>query len=102
LLVAMDDCNESVRFASVTAIRDALGGSCQICMRGECYSQKISEKLLDIAYGLDNCGSHLEHSARVRRIARLALCACGPSRPTSITAIDEQWDSPALAETDDL
>jgi len=77
LLAAMDDCNESVRFASVSAIRKAAGGPCRTCCNGSCCSEKISEKLRKIAYGMDNCGGHLEQSARIRRMARIALCACG-------------------------
>ncbi len=93
LLAAMDDCNESVRFASVSAIRKAAGGPCRTCCNGSCCSEKIVEKLRKIAYDSDNCGGHLEQSARVRRMARLALCACGTPCPSPESSEPEEGPS---------
>jgi hypothetical protein len=93
LLAAMDDCNESVRFASVSAIRKAAGGPCRTCCNGSCCSEKIVEKLRKIAYDSDNCGGHLEQSARVRRMARLALCACGSPCPSPESSEPEEGPS---------
>jgi hypothetical protein len=89
-LAAMDDCNESVRFASVSAIRKAAGAPCRTCCHGSCCSEKIAEKLWEIAYGSDNCGGPYEQSARVRRIARLALCACGSPCPSPNNSAPEE------------
>ena len=77
LLSAMDDCNESVRFASVSAIRKSSKSNCRTCCNRSYSSENISKKLWGIAFGLDDCGGPLEQSPRVRRMARLALCACG-------------------------
>lgn len=93
LLAAMDDCNESVRFASVSAIRKAAGGPCRTCCNGSCCSKKIVEKLRKIAYDSDNCGGHLEQSARVRRMARIALCACGSPCPSPESSEPEEGPS---------
>ncbi len=93
LLAAMDDCNEPVRFASVSAIRKAAGGPCRTCCNGSCCSEKIVEKLRKIAYDFDNCGGPLEQSARVRRMARVALCACGSPCPSPESTEPEEGPS---------
>ncbi|HLJ12375.1 MAG TPA: hypothetical protein VKU82_14365, partial [Planctomycetaceae bacterium] len=79
MLASLDDCVESVRFAAATAIYEAAGHPCKFCNPGTCCSPAIRERLMEIGYKLsEKTGCPMEPSARVRRVARLALLACGP------------------------
>ncbi|MEM6473428.1 MAG: hypothetical protein AAF802_27970, partial [Planctomycetota bacterium] len=77
LLAALDDCNELIRYETVRGLRKSLGSTCHSCREKSCCTPKLTQKLYQIGYGVDENGCHLESSARVRRNARLALCGCG-------------------------
>ncbi|MCO8120434.1 hypothetical protein NHH03_01700 [Stieleria sp. TO1_6] len=77
LLAAMDDCSEEIRYEAVKGLRSSVGDSCQCCRENSCCSAKMLEKLYELAYEMNESGCYLESSARVRRNARLAICACG-------------------------
>ena len=109
LLEAMSDCTESIRYEAVLAIRKVCGGPCKSCTANECCSDAIIKKLDELANHRDDEGCFKEPSARVRRIARLALACCGgpyitttlpaegPSEqqlpaPESEGSVASQWD----------
>ena len=79
LLTALDDCTESVRYEAVKALRDTVGSPCKMCRTTACCSPKVRKKLDKIAHEMDNQGCYKEASARVRRLARVALGDCGGS-----------------------
>ncbi|MGH7200445.1 MAG: hypothetical protein ACREJB_07560, partial [Planctomycetaceae bacterium] len=77
LIAALHDCTEAVRFAAVEALRDLAGSPCKRCKAKSCCGLEVRKALLEVAYGKDGLGCSLEPSPRVRRVARLALQACG-------------------------
>ena len=77
LLAALDDCTESVRFETVSVLADSSRNRCRYCDSGRCCSLKVRKKLEKIATELNDAGCHVEPAARVRRMARVALCNCG-------------------------
>jgi len=82
LLASLDDCTEEVRYEGVKALREAAGDPCARCQQDSCCSPEVRKKLREIAYEIDektNCFK--EPSARVRRVARLALANCGGPVP---------------------
>jgi hypothetical protein len=103
LLAALDDCTESVRYEAVVAIRKLCGGPCSSCTANECCSEGIVKKLDQIANQQDDQGCYKEPSARVRRVARLALTCCGgPPAPVELPAEgprEEPLPTPAEVQT---
>jgi hypothetical protein len=77
LLAALDDCTEAVRYEAVVGLRAAAGNPCKTCRTKSCCSPKIIAKLDKMANQTDSNGCNYESSERVRRVARLALGACG-------------------------
>ncbi len=77
LLAALDDPVEMVRFAAAKALRNANGRPCAVCKSSSCCSREVIEKLQDIGYMTRDDGCWKEPSARVRRMARLAVQGCG-------------------------
>ena len=77
LLAAMEDCNEQIRYEAVRGLRKSVGDQCGCCRQDSCCSPKLVQKLYELAYGVDDSGCHIEPSSRIRRNARLAICACG-------------------------
>ena len=76
LLASLDDCTESVRYEAAKAFRELSGRSCSTCKTKSCCSPKVRKKLDEVANKMEkNC--YKESSARVRRMARLALAGCG-------------------------
>ncbi len=93
LLSGLDDCTESVRFATATALYDAAGRPNRVCKSGNCCSPKIRQKLWEIGYKQDDAANcPIEPSPRVRRASRLALLACGcdcsPLHPPAPTPLE--------------
>lgn len=81
LLAGMDDRNAKVRLASVEAVLRTAGDPCEPCdISGNC-TPAIRHRLWDLGYGVGPDGCPLEPSAPVRRVARLALDACGGPLP---------------------
>ena len=76
-LAALDDCTEAVRYEAVKAIRSTAGSPCQFCRGDSCCSPKVLKKLSSVASDTTDSGCYKEPSDRVRRIARLAMNACG-------------------------
>jgi hypothetical protein len=82
LLASLDDCTESVRYEAAKAFRELSGSSCATCKTKSCCSPKVRKKLDEVANKMvKNC--YQESSARVRRMARLALAGCGGTTPTA-------------------
>ena len=76
LLASLDDCTEAVRYEAAKAFRELSGRSCMTCKTKSCCSPKVRKKLDEVANKMEkNC--YKESSARVRRMARLALAGCG-------------------------
>lgn len=78
LLAGLNDCTEEVRKTAAETVQ-ALVGACG-CHDGcgnNCCTEKIQEKLQDMAYG-ETDGCWHEPSAEVRAIAMQALSACPP------------------------
>lgn len=76
-LAALDDCTESVRYAAVNAIKETAGNACVYCSNKSCCSPKIRQKLMEMSQEGDCFDCAGEPSARVRRVARIALDNCG-------------------------
>lgn len=88
LLAAMDDCTEDVRFAAVKAVKEAAGQPCTFCKHGACCSPRIRARLTEMStdQGDDCCPR--EPSARIRRLARIALTYCGPDISVPVPEIE--------------
>jgi hypothetical protein len=95
LIAAMDDCTEAVRFEAVKAVRQTAGGGdgCTCCAYGACCSEKMQNKLKELAFDKEGCCTG-EPSARVRRQARLALATCGPPVVQAAAVEPEPADGP--------
>lgn len=93
LLAALDDCTEEVRFAAVLALRETTGNPCHTCKTSACCSPEVMQKLDKIANDVDDTGCFIEPSARVRRVARLAMRGCGGA--VEIPATPEEGPSMA-------
>lgn len=94
LLASLDDCTESVRYAAAKALYDTAGRPCRQCNSKACCSAKIRAKLMSIADGTNVNDCHTESSARVRRMARLALLNCSTELPDAMPAIP--MEGPAI------
>ncbi|MEW4563976.1 hypothetical protein AB1K70_15680 [Bremerella sp. JC770] len=78
LLAGLNDCTEEVRKTAAETVLKLVGNCC--CHDGcgnNCCTEKIQEKLQDMAYG-ETDGCWHEPSAEVRAIAMQALSACPP------------------------
>ena len=81
LLAGMDDRSPKVRLATVEALLKTAGDRCDPCdVTGNC-TPAIRHRLWDLGYAVGDDGCPLEYSAPVRRVARLALDACGGPLP---------------------
>ena len=81
-LDALSDCTEVVRFEAIQALRKEAGCPCQNCRQDCCCTPAIQKRLEEIGCGIDDkTGCYKERSARVRRVARLALQHCPPLQP---------------------
>lgn len=96
LLAAMDDCTEDVRYAAVKAVKESAGQPCTFCKNGACCSPRIRARLKEMSddQGDDCCPR--EPSARIRRVARIALTYCGPDNSVPVPEIEgppppEDW-----------
>jgi len=87
LLAAMEDCNEQIRYEAVRGLRKSVGDQCGCCRQDSCCSPKLVQKLYQLAYGVDESGCHIEPSSRIRRNARLAICACGGVATTATDSV---------------
>jgi hypothetical protein len=95
LLASLDDCTEAVRYEAAKAFRELSGRSCATCKTKSCCSPKVRKKLDEVANKMEkNC--YKESSARVRRMARLALAGCGGG--TTPTATPQEGPSEAPPE----
>lgn len=81
-LASLEDCTEEVRFEAVKAIYATAGSPCVHCNNKACCSPKIRKKLEELAFEGMPCPN--EPSARVRRMARIALNACGAPAPVAL------------------
>ncbi len=70
LLEGLSDCTEEVRFEAVKALQCKPDCGCKYCSSPSCCSDKVRKKLEE----LTTCEK--EPSARVRRVARMALACC--------------------------
>jgi len=97
LVSGLDDCTEMVRFAAASALYKAAGHPCQTCKSSSCCGPLVREKLMQIAYETKDNACYFEPSARVRRMARLALEACGGACPVPIPELPEEAPVPRRA-----
>jgi hypothetical protein len=93
LLLALDDCTEAVRYEAANAFRNAAGNPCSVCRSSSCCSPRAQKRLRQMAYDTNDQGCNVESSARVRRVARLALTACGPAAPEADPGLPEEGPS---------
>lgn len=78
LLAGLNDCTEEVRKTAAETVLALVGNcSCHDGCGNNCCTEKIQEKLQDMAYG-ETDGCWHEPSAEVRAIAMRALSACPP------------------------
>ncbi len=78
LLAGLNDCTEEVRKTAAETVLTLVGNcSCHDGCGNNCCTEKIQEKLQDMAYG-ETDGCWHEPSAEVRAIAMQALSACPP------------------------
>ncbi len=103
LLAALDDCTESVRYEAVLALRNISGKPCCVCKTKACCSPKVLDKLKHIAEDKEN-NCYKESSARVRRLARLAMAGCGGNPPAKTGGPKEgpAEDAPPGVEKDKI
>lgn len=87
LIAAMDDCSEVIRYEAVKGLRGSVGGACQCCRENSCCTPKLLKKLYEIAYERNDSGCYLESSSRVRRNARLVICACGGAPSEEVLSV---------------
>ena len=102
-LAAMGDCTEEVRYAAVKAIKEAAGQPCTFCKSGACCSPDVRRKLTELSdkSGDDCC--LIEPSARIRRLARIALANCGHQNLEPTPDIEgpvptDDWEALPLSE----
>lgn len=98
LIAAMDDCNESIRYEAVKGLRGSAGDACKCCRENSCCTEKLLKKLYEIAYEKDDSGCYKESSARVRRNARLVICACGGVISSETQFIPSEGPTSSAAE----
>ena len=75
LLAALHDASTEVREAAVEAVWKSTRSCCNQC--GGCCSELIRMRLTEMVFLQDEQGCWLEPNSRTRRLARLALDACG-------------------------
>lgn len=127
-LAGMDDCNENVRAAAVQALIDSQQASsrpmrtCRRCGQGAacnngccghcstgctqpagcctngCCTDAIRARLTKLAYEQTGPKCYYEVSPRVRRLARIALQACGGPAPEIVEPQPEELPPPAVLE----
>lgn len=97
LLAALDDCTEAVRYEAVKALRGPRERACVYCRSGQCCSPAVQKKLRSIAYDLNEAQCHVEPSDRVRRLARLAIQACGAPAPDALEDLPSEGPREAVA-----
>jgi hypothetical protein len=98
-LAAMDDPSECVRVAAVQGIIDATercGVACNQC--SGCCTSAIRQRLMHLAYDVDDNGCSCEPSPKVRRLARIAACRCNPTHSSATPSMPEELPSPAVLE----
>jgi len=101
LLAGLNDCTEEVRKVAAETVLELVGDCC--CNDGcnnNCCTEKIQEKLQDMAYG-ETDGCWHEPSAEVRQIAMSALSACPPVDvlPEDVdTKKDDKREGPSAGE----
>lgn len=78
ILAGLNDCTEEVRLTAAETVLELTSncGACGCCYTS-CCTEKIQEKLQDMAYG-EKEGCWHEPSAEVRAVAMRALAACPP------------------------
>ncbi len=83
LIAATDDCTPDVRMAAIEAVEEAANGEqCQQCGSTSCCSEKVTERLSEIAYERDDTGCPIEPDAEIRAAAARALRVCCPGGPS--------------------
>jgi hypothetical protein len=107
LLAGLDDCTEGVRYAAVKALRGTTGTPCKKCKTTACCSPAVIAKLRKIANDIEPSGCYKEPSARVRRLARLAMSGCGdqPAAPPETAPTEgppAPTPPPAVATADEV
>lgn len=95
LLKALDDCTEGVRYEAVLALRKLSGGPCAVCQSNRCCNPEMLKRLDEMANGMNDRGCYREPSARVRRVARLAIAGCGGAIPPQLPTEGPQEPLPA-------
>ncbi len=96
LLAALDDVSSDVRIAAIEAVlrsRRSCEVGCNDCLGG-CCSPAIRAKLTTMVFEKSGPNCWLEPSSKARRLARLALDACGG--PVDATACNCQSDNVPL------
>lgn len=93
LLEAMSDCTEEVRYEAVKALQCRPDCGCRYCSSPSCCSAKIRKRLEE----LTQCEK--EPSARIRRMARLALACCN-TKP--LTDEEEPREGPPADQKESL
>ncbi len=91
LLAAMSDCTEEVRFEAVKALQCRPDCGCRYCKSPSCCSEPVRKRLEE----LTTCEK--EPSARINRVARLALACCN-SKPLTPDEIPREGPTPAPAQ----
>jgi hypothetical protein len=99
IVAAMDDSSESVRLAAVQAVVTASErcGRCA-CQCGGCCTVSIHNKLMHLAFSKDETGCWCEPSAKVRRMARIAMGNCQPREVVNSNEVPLEMPSPQAIE----
>ncbi|MEM8733857.1 MAG: hypothetical protein AAGG44_06540 [Planctomycetota bacterium] len=99
-LSGFDDVSPVVRSAAVQALIDSqrVCGECN-CSCGSCCTAAIRDRLLCMAYEKNDQACFCEPNAKVRRLARIALEACGGPQPSPVgPQVSEELPPPAVLE----
>jgi hypothetical protein len=97
LLAGLDDCTEVVRFEAASALAETSRNQCRFCSSSKCCSPAVRKKLMKIAIETNDSGCFFEPSARVRRMARVALCNCsGEQIDSEPTILPTEGPSPEV------
>ncbi len=97
-LAALNDPSATVRMAAIQAIIE-MNSRCDSCANGcnGCCTPAIASKLQQLAFSTDERGCWCEPDSKVRRLARISTCRCGPTE-TNLVVMPEEVPAANVVE----
>ena len=98
-LAALDDIDPDVRVAAIESLLASVENcsNCSDCCTS-CCTIALRDRLTKIAYNKKDNGCYCEPVSKVRRLARLALSACGGPAVVPPPAVPEELPNPAVVK----